>query len=99
MVVPFDVSHEVFDLVLFRLVYHELVGLLHVNIELLGQIRMGQQGVVDLHEAVVIVLSFLILAEGLTQFLVGLSVLGLQFFKPFLGLLHSYLFHAHFVGN
>ena len=97
--VALDISHEVLDLIFLRFIDHELIGLLHVDIELLGEVRMCKECVVDFHIAVMVILLLVIFFEALAQLLVGLQVLGLQLLKPLLSLLHIYLLYAHISGK
>lgn len=90
-----DVAHELLDFFVVGAVDDELVAVLHVGVEFLGEFGMREEGVADLDVAVVLVLGLLVLAQELGDVLVGLQVLALQLLQPPLRLLHIQLFKAH----
>jgi len=87
IVLALDVGHEVLDFLVIGADEHELIGLLHVVVEFLGELGMGEQHVVDLEEAVVLILALLIATQELDDVLVGLHVLAFQPLQPPLRLL------------
>lgn len=70
-----DIAHELLDFFIFRAVDNELVAVLHVGVEFLGEVGMREKGVADLDIAVVFILGLLIFPEELGDVLVGLEVL------------------------
>jgi hypothetical protein len=94
-VVLLDIGHEVLDLVLFCLADDELVGFLHVVVELLGEVGVSEEGVVHLDVEIVVVLVLLVGSERFAEGLVGLQVLALQLLQPLLGLLDRHRLHTH----
>lgn len=89
-----DEGHQFFDFLFFRPVDHHFVAFLHKKVQLFSQLAVVQQRVIDLNEAIVLILSFLVLSEELSDVFVALEVFGLEFFKPFFGLFHTDRLHG-----
>ena len=89
-----NVLHEGVDPFDFTQGHHELVPLLQVGVDVVGQVRVPQQCFVHLYKTLVLVIAFFISSEFLTQFLVRVGIRIFQFFKPFFCLLYTQSFHS-----
>lgn len=74
------IPHKLLYFFVLGTVDHKLVAILHIGIELLGEVGMREEGMADLDIAVILVLSLLIFPEELGDVLVGLQVLIFKFF-------------------
>ena len=88
-----DECHEFFDFVFFRFIDDQFVALFHEKVYFFSQLAMIEKSVIDLNEAIILILGFLILPKELGNVFVSLEILGFEFFKPFLGLFDADLLH------
>lgn len=85
--------HQIFDFFLFRLIDNHFISFIHEKVEFVSKFIVIEQSVIDFDEAVIFILCFLILSKKLSNVFISLKVLIFEFFKPFLSLFDTDLFH------
>jgi hypothetical protein len=85
--------HQIFDLLLFRLIDDHFISLFHEKVKLLSQLAMIQKSVIDLNEAIILIFGLFILSKEFSNVFVSLQIFNFKLFKPFFGLLDADLLH------
>ena len=72
----------------------ELVPLLQVGVDVVGEVGVTEQCFVHLHKTLVLVITFFISSKFLTKFLIRIGIRIFQFLEPRFGLLYTQSFHS-----